>query len=99
MDRVYCFKLTSDDWYSEYKISKDVRYENAKFVCVTFHGNLNAYDSTMKPVYRTSVWGNDDTGIDKDSEIESEAFELYLDLCSLKNVTKEYCLKRGMNYF
>lgn len=97
MKRVYCFRPTLEDWYGNFKISDDARYGVTKFVCVTYHGNISPYDQT--PIYRVSVWGNDDFGFDKDfGEFEeSSAFELYLDLCSIEYISAFYCTSREMN--
>ena len=89
--RIEHFKNTKDNWYDNYKGNQ---------VILTYHGIINPYvlDSN-KFIYRVSVWGNDDLGIDKDFNNHLEAKQLFNKINSLKYVNKQDLLDLGMEYF
>ena len=81
------FKRTSDSWYDNYIIVDDARVKD--LVEVSFYSNICAYDKTLRPVSRTCVWGNDDCGMEFDSENETEAWNMFLQVIGMEDVTKE----------
>lgn len=93
--RIEAFKRTHDDWCSNFKIEQDMRYKDVKLVVVTFHKNFTVDGG----LHRVSVWGNDDLGMDYDTQDELEAMSIYKDLVSLEYVDKDRLLAIGFNYF
>ena len=62
MERVEVLKNTNDDWHPNFENN------TCKLIYI---GKLS------DGKFRVAVWGNDDFGIDKDFEIESEAIEMF----------------------
>lgn len=92
--RIECFKKTSDDWYGNFKIADDVRHKDKKYV----HVSLLSLGPDAIYGHRVCVWGNDDCGMEKDfieEFTESQAWELYMDLCCQSVITKDYLISRG----
>jgi hypothetical protein len=96
MDKVEVFKPTQDDWSGSYRF--DGRYEgdeNQMLVAVMFLGNICASELTKAPVWRTSVWGNDDYGMEYDCDNETEAWTMFLQVIKMEFVNKEALRKLG----
>lgn len=87
--RISCFKKTDEDWYGNYKIEKDLRHKDIKYVEVKF---LKIPGSKE---FRVCVWGNDDFGMELDSEDEVYIKQVYLDLCFQPTIRKSYLEKKG----
>jgi len=88
--RIEVLKPTQDDWHGSYIIDgyhKGVK--NPMLVEVTFHGNIMSYDPELTPIWRTSVWGNDDCGMEYDCASEAEAWNMFLQVISMKHVNRK----------
>ncbi len=96
-NRIEVLKQTQDDWYPSYRLHGWFHgQEDVMLVRVTFHGNITAhYDSPRAPVYRTSVWGADDCGMEFDSESEATCFNTFLQVIGLKYVNRDELKKLG----
>lgn len=89
--RIEHFKNTQDDWHGNY---------NGNQVKLTYHGVINSYiKDESKFIYRVSVWGNDDLGMDKDFDNHLDAKRLFNQIDAMKYVNKEDMLKLGLEYF
>ena len=62
---------------------------------VTYHGNIVAYNPGEPPVWRTSVWGNDDCGMEFDSPTESDAVEKFFQVISMQYVDRNDLIRLG----
>lgn len=93
MRRISCFKPTSDDWYPCYKIANDQRHQGG-FVEVA----LRTIDPEGK-IYRVSIWGADDLGMDQDTSDPMEAQEWYNRVVNASIVSKKELLIWGFTYF
>ena len=74
------YKLTQDDWFPS------VYSDCGDLVFVSFHGNIHDSCKELEPVYRTSVWGGDDTGMEFDSTNEAESWTVFLQVIGLDYV-------------
>lgn len=68
MNRTEVFKETIDNWCPNY---------HGTLVRVTYHGDIEAWRKGV-PCYRVSVWGNDDIGMEYDTEDEKEALAVFM---------------------
>lgn len=96
MTKVKVFKPTEDDWSGSYRL--DGRYaegENQMLVAVMFLGNICDFDPTEAPVWRTSVWGNDDEGMEYDCDNETEAWDRFLQVIKMEFVNKKDLINLG----
>lgn len=91
MTEITCFKSSSDDWYGNFKITDDLRYPE-NFVSVSLM-KLNPFNELQK--YRVCVWGNDDCGMEFDTELEFSARNIYCHVCMMRDVTKAALTKLG----
>jgi len=71
--RISIFMKTTDNWAGNYKINNDRRHPNADLVEVSL---ILMRDGD----YRVCVWGNDDFGMEYDTESHTEAESLFFDL-------------------
>ena len=89
--RVVHFKNTKDYWAPNY---------NKNQVKLSYHGVINPYvQDITKFVYRVSVWGADDLGMDRDFDNHLDAKKLFNKIDSLKYVNKDILLDLGLKYF
>ncbi len=90
------FKETYDDWHPSYKIEgPDARYPGG-YVCVSLHRNFTFEGG----LHRVSVWGQDDTGMDRDFDFLPDAEALYIRLAmNPEQLTKNWLLSIGFNWF
>ena len=94
--RVEVFKPTKDNWCDSYKIAGYCNgIQNQMLVAVTFHGNIMAYDPKQAPVWRTSVWGNDDGGMEYDCATEAECWNIFLQVIGWDSVDKDALRELG----
>jgi hypothetical protein len=76
--RVEVLKPTNDDWCGSYQIQgyhKGVK--NQRLVQVFFNGMIG------DGVWRTSVWGNDDLGMEFDCATETECWNKFLQVIGM----------------
>ena len=85
------FKEVSEDWYGNYRIADDQRYFG-KYVSIKI-------SKLFSGLFRVCVWGNDDLGMDRDFEIESEAIAVFQQLIMVEDLTKQYLSNSGFGYF
>ena len=86
------FKRTTDNWYGNYKVVDDCRVSD--LVEVTFCGNISLNEQS--PIYRVCVWGNDDCGIEFDTENEATAWNVFLQVIGNDDVTMK--LLKQLNF-
>ena len=77
-----CFKKTQDNWCGNY-------YN--ELVKLTFHGNITPYREI--PTYRVSVRGNDDMGMEFDTNDERTAHCIFQQVIGLEYVNKTDLIK------
>ena len=83
--KISLFKKTSDNWYPNFDINDDKSY-----VMVSFF--------PLNPItegFRVCVWGNDDCGMEYDDPDELSQKQLFLEICMLPFVSKDWLLARG----
>jgi len=85
MKKITVFKRTSDNWCGNYIIKSD--YVDISAVRVMYHDNISAPGE--QPVYRTSVWGNDDLGMEIDCDSDNKAYIKFLEVIGLEDVTMD----------
>lgn len=89
--RITHMKNTKDWWAPNYPKNQ---------VRLSYHGVINPYLREInKFVYRVSVWGGDDMGMDRDFDNHLDAKRCFNQLDSLKYVNVQDCLEAGLNYF
>jgi hypothetical protein len=94
MDRIEVFIKTDEDWYGNFKIEGDKRYEKDRFVRLSMSKLMGE-----PQMWRVAVWGNDDLGMDLDFQRKSEAKEMF-SILALKGVINRKLLTRlGFNRF
>lgn len=85
------FKEVNEDWYSNYHIADDVRY-TGKYVSIRI-------SKLFDGLFRVCVWGNDDLGMDRDFEVESDAVKMFQTLVIVEELTKQFLSENGFGYF
>lgn len=95
MNQVITFKETDDEWCGNYHLYEN----NLNLVKVTFHGNIISTLSDSTPIFRVSVWGNDDIGMDADFYEESTAWNKFIEVLALNKVNHDDLEKLGFTYF
>ena len=70
------FKLTDDDWYPPFWLS-----EGRHLVMV-------AFDNLDTGEYRVSAWGQDDMGLERDFDNESQAWNVFQQIIGLEKVNQ-----------
>lgn len=98
-ERIAVLKPTQDNWYPSYAVEGSYNgVRNQMMVEVKFHGNIRCYDSKINPVWRTSVWGADDCGMDFDCETESECWDKFIQVLRMNFVNRDELIKLGFVY-
>jgi hypothetical protein len=99
---IACVKNTQDDFYPNF---------NKNQVILKFHSCINSYEKyigtgrkkrlneSFQAIYRVSVWGGDDTGMDIDFDNPEEAKKLFNELKVLKYLNVDTLRKCGLKYF
>ena len=92
MDKINVLKETHDYWYGNFGGDK---------VKLIYHGNIVPPIERLNeiPLYRVSVWGNDDFGMIFDTNNENEAKELYASLSKKSFIDKDYLQSLDFNIF
>jgi len=80
--RTSIFKLTRDDWYPSYYLE-----DGRMVVEVTYHSKLRTFGDSP-PVWRTSVWGADDCGMEIDCGTEKEAWDKFTQVIAMDYVDR-----------
>lgn len=91
--RVDVFKRTQDDWYGSYKLQPIYGPEGGMLVRVSFLGNICPPDEV--PLYRTCVWGNDDCGVEFDTYLEGQAWNIFLQVIGMRYVNRDALKELG----
>ena len=88
--RVDVFKRTSEDWFPSYKMDGG----RTSLVEVTFcrAGLAPPHDGS----WRVCVWGEDDRGMHRDFHSEAEAWNCFLQIIGLDDVTRAELTGRGL---
>lgn len=84
------FKPVGESWYGNFKIEDDKRFEDVKLVKVSIQTL-----KTNPVIWRVSVWGNDDHGVEYDTPDETKAKELFNKVIMTKNLTHEWVRVNG----
>ena len=87
MSRVEAFKLTDDDWYSNYRLAKssNALKQRERLVKVI----LSPLGPTGEHT-RVSVWGNDDMGMERDFDNRSDASACFMSVLAQEVVNKDW---------
>lgn len=90
--RVEVFKRTQDEWYGNYKIVGDRRVSD--LVEVSF---LQLMPTVVPSAFnwRVCVWGNDDCGMERDFENETEAWTVFLQVIGQQYVNRNGLISLG----
>ncbi len=75
MTDVYVFKSTTDDWHPSFELK-----DGAMLVQVSF----SKWDDGDG--FHVSVWGDDDCGMELDTENENQAFNIFLQVIGMEFV-------------
>lgn len=86
---VLLYKKTDDDWSSNF---------DGNLVELEFHGNINHSGSGL-PIYRISVWGDDDIGMDRDFDNKADAIKFFEKVEALPVLNHKELLSLGFNWF
>lgn len=79
-----CFKLTQDDWYPSYQLAHHHNgVQQPKLVIVSF------LQLPFSGEYRVCVWGDDDTGMERDFTDKKEAERCFNTLLTKRHVNKK----------
>jgi hypothetical protein len=73
----------AEDWYGNFKIEDDRRFQTTRLVLVSAMGLSDGK-------YRVCVWGNDDFGLERDFDQPGEAMTLFQLIVSQPYPTKEW---------
>lgn len=85
------FKLTHDNWYPAWQLSrKDARFDSVNLVKVGF-------TRLSDGMYRVSVWGADDDGMERDFEKYSDARRALRKILKVQYVNKNW-LKEELGF-
>jgi len=94
--RIEVFKLTHDDWHPAYAIDGFLRgCKRTRVVNVIYNGNITQYNKKLKPVWRTCVWGGDDSGMEFDCDTEAEAWKMFQHVILLEYVDQDVLTALG----
>lgn len=89
MNEIVCYKPTTEDWHPSFYIGID------KVLRVTFHGKLTNYNDEKADIYRVSVWGADDCGMEYDCATDHEAWLKFQCVLMLNDVTYNSLIDMG----
>ena len=84
------FKKTSDDWYPCYKIEKDARHSEGLVEVI--------FTKLIDGMYRVCIWGADDFGMERDFKEEYDAWNIFLLVIKLEDVTFNKLKELGFYY-
>jgi hypothetical protein len=87
MVRTAVFKLTNDNWCPSYKLGNEMAVEVSFIPLVSYKTEGNKW--------RVCIWGEDDTGMEKDFVSESEAITAFLEVIGLNFVNFDNLSERG----
>ncbi len=90
MNRTSAYKVTTDDsWYPAYEV-----YASSKrLVEVVYHGDISP--PNRYPVYRVSVRGRDDFGMERDFISENEAIRMFMAVIQMDVVNQDELNRLG----
>ncbi len=89
---IHAFKSTSDNWAGNFKIENDARYQGGYVEVSLLKLGPDFY------VHRVCVWGNDDRGMEFDTEDELEAKEVFQKVILMDDVTFEKLQQLGFDW-
>lgn len=86
------YKPTDDDWWGNF---------DNNTVELSFRGNINRKHRTpnVGAIYRISVWGNDDFGMDRDFSSIKKALAFFKKVEQLPVLNQKQLLSMGFNWF
>lgn len=87
---IRCFKLTDDEWWPSYKVDGwHFGVKSQKLVHVSF---LQFHDESG---WRCCVWGADDFGLDFDSTVRSDVWNMWLLVMAQEKLTVAWLREMG----
>ena len=92
--KVSVFKRTTDDWHPSYQLSgwnKGIEHQKLVEVMFTQTGPNPPVDGH----WRVCAWGVDDFGLENDFVVERNAWDCFVEVIGLENVTMDALLDRG----
>lgn len=87
---IQIYKETSEDWYPSFELC--TTHINKLLVRVSFH-----YPITVNRGYMVSVWGADDCGMELQFTDKQKAMDCFMDIISLKVITKNQLEELGLH--
>lgn len=99
MHKRTAFKLTNDNWHPSYELNSWVKGKEPPnmLVHVSFLP-LHPTAPREKMLYRVSVWGNDDYGLEFDYDSPLMALDVFDEIMKLEYVDQEV-LKTRFNFY
>ncbi len=88
MNNVEVYKITNDEWYPSFKLDDGIMLVRVSFL------ELPTFNNEIK-LWRVCAWGNDDCGVEKDFESETEAWVCFLEIIGLQAVNSDALFSRG----
>lgn len=98
MKCIRVFKPTPDDWCPPYRLQGNYKGKPLQLVEVSFVQIMDVAPGD-DPLWRVSVWGGDDFGMDKDDESRDIAYELFEKVIEQPEVSQKFLREQGFNVF
>lgn len=88
--QIEVYKKSSDDWYGNYY---------TELVLIGFTHLIAIPSCNHTEQWRVSAWGNDDFGMIKDFDNRDEAFNCFISVINLEDVTHDSLKELGFEIF
>lgn len=90
-NRISAFVEVKEDWYGNFRIADDRRFEASQLVRVSLI-------LLSTPEWRVCVWGNDDFGLERDflADQHEAAMNLYVQIVTSQFPTQKWLRSLGM---
>lgn len=92
MKKYTVYKETSDDWCPSYELSTHFQTDIKSMAQVNFGGLSDG-------MYRVSVWGADDIGMNIDFKSDFNALSMFLKVLQLDDITMDKLTELGFKQF
>lgn len=91
-NRTSIYKLTQDDWHGNYFVEMSGNHCLGEAVEVIFNGNITTNEA---PIWRVSIWGTDDFGMEKDFYCQKAASNCFVEVISHDYIGRDMLIKMG----
>lgn len=94
MFRMSAYVQVNEDWYGNFRVSQDTRYDSDLLIRVSLLELMHPHG------WRVCVWGNDDFGMERDyaPDQRDQALALYQQIVSTPMPTQAQMREWGMIY-